>query len=148
MNRILILILLGFLATSCGSRRKVKERPNPPKVVVVKTYKKSPVINNAIEYIAYFKQTAIKEMQLFDIPASITLAQGILESGSGKGRLARLANNHFGIKCHDWTGERIYHDDDKDQEHLDKLKRKFAKTKKLKVIVSRQGDIVGYKSDG
>jgi len=50
------------------------------------------------------------------------LAQGILESGSGKGRLARLANNHFGIKCHDWTGARVYHDDDKDQECFRKYK--------------------------
>ena len=55
-------------------------------------------------------------MKLYSIPASITLAQGILESGSGKGRLARQANNHFGIKCHDWTGPRIYHDDDRAQE--------------------------------
>ena len=55
-------------------------------------------------------------MRLFGIPASITLAQGILESGSGRGRLARQANNHFGIKCHDWTGPRIFHDDDTEQE--------------------------------
>ena len=55
-------------------------------------------------------------MKLYGIPASITLAQGILESGSGRGRLARDANNHFGIKCHDWTGPRVYHDDDKAQE--------------------------------
>jgi flagellum-specific peptidoglycan hydrolase FlgJ len=61
-------------------------------------------------------------MRLYDIPASITLAQGILESGSGKGRLARDANNHFGIKCHEWTGPRVYHDDDKDQECFRKYK--------------------------
>ena len=56
------------------------------------------------------------EMIQFGIPASITLAQGILESGSGKGRLAVEANNHFGIKCHDWSGKKIYHDDDEEQE--------------------------------
>ena len=56
------------------------------------------------------------EMRQHDIPASITLAQGILESGSGKGTLAANANNHFGIKCHDWNGPKIYHDDDKKQE--------------------------------
>lgn len=122
MNRIIIFILLGFLVSSCGSRKKVKDRPTPSKVVVVKTSKKTPIINNTLEYIAYFKAAAVKEMQLFDIPASITLAQGILESGSGKGRLARVANNHFGIKCHDWTGARIYHDDDKDQECFRKYK--------------------------
>ena len=123
MNRIIIFIFLGFLLTSCGSRRKVKDSPKPPKVVVkitkpskLKPSKNTPIINNTLDYISYFKSAAINEMQLFDIPASITLAQGILESGSGKGRLAREANNHFGIKCHDWTGARIYHDDDKDQE--------------------------------
>lgn len=116
MNRIVFFILLGSLLTSCGSRRKVKASPTPPKEVVVKPSKNTPNFNNALEYISYFKQTAVEEMQLFNIPASITLAQGILESGSGKGRLARVANNHFGIKCHDWTGDKIYHDDDERQE--------------------------------
>ena len=53
-------------------------------------------------------------MKKYGIPASITLAQGILESGIGEGRLAVLGNNHFGIKCHKkWRGKRMYHDDDK-----------------------------------
>ena len=53
-------------------------------------------------------------MKAYGIPASITLAQGILESGMGYARLAKEGNNHFGIKCHkDWKGDRIYHDDDK-----------------------------------
>ena len=53
------------------------------------------------------------EMQRYNIPASITLAQAILESGSGQGRLARHARNHFGIKCHyGWEGGTIFHDDD------------------------------------
>jgi LysM repeat protein len=51
-------------------------------------------------------------MERSGIPASITLAQGLLESGDGNSRLARKANNHFGIKCHDWKGKTIYHDDD------------------------------------
>ena len=55
------------------------------------------------------------EMKQYKIPASITLAQGILESGSGKRRLAVKANNHFGIKCHDWNGPKIYHDVDKNK---------------------------------
>ncbi len=68
------------------------------------------------EYIAIYSDIAQEEMRNYGIPASITLAQGILESGSGQGRLSVEANNHFGIKCHEWTGERIYHDDDKEQE--------------------------------
>jgi LysM repeat protein len=55
----------------------------------------------------------MREMRLYNIPASITLAQGILESGDGTSRLATEGNNHFGIKCHQgWQGDRIYHDDD------------------------------------
>lgn len=64
-------------------------------------------------YVAQWKDEAVRQMHAHGIPASITLAQGILESGSGGSELARKANNHFGIKCHsDWTGARVYHDDD------------------------------------
>ena len=67
-----------------------------------------------IAYIALYSPIAQKEMKSYGIPASITLAQGILESGMGYGRLAVEGNNHFGIKCHkEWNGKRIYHDDDK-----------------------------------
>ncbi|HLU86541.1 MAG TPA: glucosaminidase domain-containing protein [Taishania sp.] len=64
------------------------------------------------EYIATWSRVAMEKMMYHKIPASITLAQGILESGNGNSDLARLANNHFGIKCHDWTGDRMYKDDD------------------------------------
>jgi hypothetical protein len=64
-------------------------------------------------YINTYKDIAISEMKRSGIPASITLAQGILESAGGNSRLAVLANNHFGIKCHGWKGEEVYHDDDK-----------------------------------
>ncbi len=53
-------------------------------------------------------------MKAYGIPASITIAQGILESGMGYGRLAKEGNNHFGIKCHkEWNGKKIFHDDDR-----------------------------------
>ena len=69
------------------------------------------------DYIDTYSDIAIREMVDYGIPASITLAQGILESGVGKSRLAVEANNHFGIKCHnDWTGETITHDDDSRRE--------------------------------
>ena len=64
-------------------------------------------------YIDLWKETAIRNMQSFGIPASIILAQGILESASGNSKLAKEGKNHFGIKCHGWEGDKIYHDDDK-----------------------------------
>jgi flagellum-specific peptidoglycan hydrolase FlgJ len=69
------------------------------------------------EYIVQFSEIAMQEMKQYGIPASITLAQGILESGAGRGTLSVRANNHFGIKCHTgWQGDFVHHDDDKDQE--------------------------------
>lgn len=68
------------------------------------------------QYIEKYRDLAIRQMHTYGIPASITLAQGCIESGNGNGRLARMANNHFGIKCHEWAGDRIYHDDDALQE--------------------------------
>ncbi len=65
------------------------------------------------DYINTYKHIAIKNMIEFKIPASITMAQGILESGYGNSELARYANNHFGIKCHkNWEGKSYYIDDD------------------------------------
>ncbi|UTW64246.1 glucosaminidase domain-containing protein [bacterium SCSIO 12741] len=90
------------------------------------------------EYIEFFDQDAVAEMLKSGVPASITLAQGMLESDYGNSKLAREAKNHFGIKCHSsWTGKRFYMDDDaKDecfrvyssvyqsyQDHSDFLKR-------------------------
>ena len=69
--------------------------------------------NDYVAYINLYKDIAIEQMHKYHIPASITLAQGLLESGDGRSELARKANNHFGIKCHSWDGKKIYHDDDK-----------------------------------
>ncbi len=63
-------------------------------------------------YINQYKDLAIEQMLRYHIPASITLAQGLFESAAGKSDLVRQGNNHFGIKCHDWTGPTQYHDDD------------------------------------
>ena len=65
------------------------------------------------QYIDQYKDIAIEQMLRYHIPASITLAQGLFESGAGKSELARKSNNHFGIKCNGgWEGRRTYHDDD------------------------------------
>ncbi len=70
-------------------------------------------IGSADEYIQTFSEIAQFEMKQYGIPASITLAQGLLESGFGRGELAQKTNNHFGIKCHTgWEGDYARHDDD------------------------------------
>ena len=69
-----------------------------------------------------YSSLAVKQMHQYKIPASITLAQGILESNNGNSRLATKANNHFGIKCHGWEGKKIFADDDKKNECFRKYK--------------------------
>ena len=101
------------------------------------------------EYISKYKGVAIDNMRNHKVPASITLAQGLLESGNGNSELAKKSNNHFGIKCHSsWKGKKTYHDDDKKQEcfrvyksvkdsyadHADFLhKSRYAKCFELKI---------------
>ena len=78
----------------------------------------SPATKDAYSaYIAKYSGMAMEQMKQYGIPASITLAQGLLESDAGRSTLATKCNNHFGIKCHsDWTGRKMYHDDDERQE--------------------------------
>ncbi len=79
------------------------------------------------EYIIRYSPIAIKHMKEYGIPASITLAQGILESASGNSDLAMNANNHFGIKCHkDWGGDTYHKDDDEKNECFRKYKNPEA----------------------
>jgi flagellum-specific peptidoglycan hydrolase FlgJ len=134
---ILAILVIAVTIASCGSNKKVvtrKKKPAPttkpapakPKPVVQTLPKEKDKVTEIIktrgadktaDYVEDFAKVAMAEMKLYKIPASITLAQGILESGSGYGRLAAEANNHFGIKCHKgWTGGEIYHDDDALQE--------------------------------
>ena len=132
MNKFWVLLCVVFFTFSCKSKKAVTSKKSKTKTERVvkkveskpndsKTLKELPVVTKVYasateKYIDDYKDIAKTEMQLYYIPASITLAQGILESGSGNGRLATEANNHFGIKCHDWTGDKIYHDDDAAQE--------------------------------
>lgn len=121
--------LAGLLIlSSCGTKKNILPRdraiPQGKEQIQPSTQQSTQTTNSESEapvtaeqrmrsYVEAFAPIAIEEMHLYRIPASITLAQGILESGSGSGALAISANNHFGIKCHTtWTGERVYHDDD------------------------------------
>ena len=96
MNRLILtfVCLLGMLSLQAQTRNKQYE-----------------------EYIKQYRDIAVEEMKKYHIPASITLAQGLLESGAGQSTLARKSNNHFGIKCgSDWNGKSVRHDDDERNE--------------------------------
>ena len=95
MNRIKTYFLAFFLST-CALSSGAQMRWN-------QTYQ---------TYINQYKDLAIEQMLRYRIPASITLAQGLFESGAGRSDLVRQGNNHFGIKCHNWNGPTQYHDDD------------------------------------
>jgi flagellum-specific peptidoglycan hydrolase FlgJ len=91
--------------------------------ILVATSKVKATTEDVKKYISDFKETAKNNMKVHGVPASITMAQGILESGAGFGQLAKEANNHFGIKCHSgWMGESIKYDDDAAQECFRKYK--------------------------
>jgi len=138
-----ILFIFILLLTSCKSKKRIatttkNEKPKKEQVsnkkvrkeqVKESTTKITPIPKQASYeevvaiYINNYSEIAKEEMIQYGIPASITLAQGILESGAGRAELSKKSNNHFGIKCHrEWTGERVYHDDDELQECFRKYK--------------------------
>jgi len=100
-----ISVLLSLLLlVSCGSSRKAR----------TSSLNTGSMTATADEYLRKYGDLAVREMKRTGIPASITLAQGMLESDYGRSTLARKGNNHFGIKCHsDWKGAKIYHDDNR-----------------------------------
>ena len=106
-NSFIPLLIITALIVSCRSTRQLTTSSNGSIRVPVSS------MNAEIDYINAYKDIAISEMKRTGIPASITLAQGMIESDYGRSELSRRANNHFGIKCHDWTGPMVYHDDDR-----------------------------------
>ena len=139
----IILLLFAICFTSCKSKKtatthrkkhrtervvRIKQpieekNTNAEEPAVVEVPVNIPYSERVDNYIKEYRDIAKEEMLQYGIPASITLAQGILESGAGVGELTLKANNHFGIKCHsEWTGERVYHDDDERQECFRKYK--------------------------
>jgi flagellum-specific peptidoglycan hydrolase FlgJ len=121
---IAILTLIGCNSSKSvivtSKSQKTKQNKSETSQVSSKKLVTSDVVNG---YILDYKDIAMSNMKNFGIPASIILAQGILESGAGQSKLATTSNNHFGIKCHtDWKGETTYHDDDTSQECFRKYK--------------------------
>ncbi|WP_289042326.1 glucosaminidase domain-containing protein [uncultured Zobellia sp.] len=134
IRSVIAVALVSLFFIGCKAKRTVATRSETPRkkteaVVVKKETKKAddglyPMpddtgefihfsIESPEEYVETFSEIAQMEMKAFGIPASITLAQGLLESGLGKGALALKTNNHFGIKCHTgWEGDYDFHDDD------------------------------------
>ncbi|WP_167596152.1 glucosaminidase domain-containing protein [Leeuwenhoekiella sp. ZYFB001] len=132
IEKVLTLFILSLLLIGCGgskraAKRKVSVRPsrntetrtaarnNTPPAETTKETERAYVyapFDKVEDYIEHFAPIAKEEMRLYKIPASITMAQAVLESGAGNGNLTKKANNHFGIKCHNWTGDVVYHDDD------------------------------------
>ena len=90
-------------------------------------------------YIERYADLAVSEMNEFGVPASITLAQGILESGNGESYLATQGKNHFGIKCHDWEGMKIYADDDAENECFRKYKKVKQSYRDHSLFLSKRG---------
>lgn len=138
MKKIIAFCSIVLVLASCGGKKRAivsnSKKEIPKRTTVSRVEKESniqettPVVEDEKElpklsyqerveqYIYQFAGVAKNEMKLYGIPASITLAQGILESGAGYGDLTRRSKNHFGIKCHGWEGGKVYHDDDLSQE--------------------------------
>ena len=118
MRKITYLLLALISFSSCSARKNtISNRQAYRNNLSVQQSHADAIANyptyTSLQYIDRFKTIAVQEMNLYGIPASITLAQGLYESGSGNSELARVANNHFGIKCNStWTGKSYYKDDD------------------------------------
>ncbi|SDQ01555.1 Flagellum-specific peptidoglycan hydrolase FlgJ [Mucilaginibacter sp. OK268] len=117
-KQIYLLLVAAICLASCSAKKKtISNRQVRQNNNTIKKQNQDAIANyqsyTSLSYIERFKGIAIQEMNQYGIPASITLAQGLFESGSGNSDLAKVANNHFGIKCtSDWKGKSYFKDDD------------------------------------
>ncbi len=169
----IIILVCSISLTGCKAKKKAVSNKKKPTTERVVTVKKETKVAKTLEelgetkvevapanssfsvlvstYIDNYSQIAKEEMLQYGIPASITLAQGILESGAGNGELTRKANNHFGIKCHrEWEGDKVYHDDDESQECFRKYndaKYSFRDHSLFLTTRSRYADLFKFDKD-
>ena len=123
MYKKIILVVAILTLVGCHSSKSTIVTTKSGNSKDKKNETKQPTSSLTNDYIFQFKDIAMSNMKKYGIPASIILAQGILESGSGRSNLAVNANNHFGIKCYtDWKGATVNHDDDSSQECFRKYK--------------------------
>jgi len=167
LNYLLIVLITLGLLSSCKSKKSAIRKSHKKEVVILKTNqpinnttttrnKNSAIKNSTLDYIKEYKNTAMEAMRKYKIPASITLAQGILESSSGNSELTKKSNNHFGIKCHKgWDGKRVYHDDDKKDDCFRKYEDPItsfkdhslfltSRTRYAKLFKLKEGDYVRW----
>ncbi|WBX71772.1 glucosaminidase domain-containing protein [Tenacibaculum retecalamus] len=136
IKSVFYIVISATFLVSCGSNKNIVTKSRK-KIVVLEqkeVYPELPQLeqipkpiktngNHTLTYIYKFAPIAVRKMHEHKIPASITLAQGVLESGSGRSALAVRSNNHFGIKCHKgWQGKSVTHDDDEKGECFRKYK--------------------------
>ncbi len=178
IRRIIYILIAALLLSSCGAKKRRSTQRNGAPVVVKNERPATKTNDNNLEaeevrdlypmpedrgrferfpisdtkdYIETFAEIAQYEMRAFGIPASITLAQGILESGSGRGELTLKTNNHFGIKCHTgWQGEFDFHDDDAKGECFRKYNHPMYSFRDHSIFLStrsRYAFLFNYKRD-
>ena len=126
-SKIYLILIFSFLISSCSLlklpgkilkaplniKRSINKKPNANSNQYEKFIKNLSYEERKKWYIKTYSELATQQMKKYKIPASIILAQGMVESASGSSNLALISNNHFGIKCHqEWRGKRVYHDDD------------------------------------
>ena len=121
MRKFCFLFVAAICFSSCSAHKGISSRQAHRNNKGIQQSNKDAIKNyvsyTSLQYIERFKAIAIQEMNLYGIPASITLAQGLFESGSGNSDLAKVANNHFGIKCgSQWAGQSYYKNDDNDND--------------------------------
>ena len=173
MNKSIVVIIVAIALTGCGAKKRTASRRAKPitsvekKEVITKASEEVEgtvyvlpedtgkfvkfKINSVEEYIDTFAEIAQFEMKAYGIPASITLAQGILESGAGRGALTAKTNNHFGIKCHTgWQGDYDFHDDDEKGECFRKYNHPMYSFRDHSIFLSsrsRYNFLFDYRND-